>query len=370
MKREKNMPIIEIGNNKKYELLSILAVGTSGNIFKGEDIETGRIVAIKIKTKISSLTRAEGTILSLLNHPNIVELVSYNHIREIGYIVMGYANSGDLHSYINERKIKNEYQARNIFQQISRGLCHAHSVNICHRDIKPENIIIFDQTRFVLGDWGFATSFSRKRGHVQRCGSLGFCSPELLLGKPYIGPEVDIWALGVTLYTLMEGRCPFFGIDVDETVDLIVNGLYIIPFNWSDELADLFSRMLTINPKERITINQILEHPWMKLDESVGCYSNNYLRKKEIIDSPSVSTWKSRPLSNSTLSHRDGRTSRFLRQPSIDIIKREAEPYGNIPVVPLLDFLAENDEEKESTKKTKLSKLSPRSLWRSFRKRN
>ena len=201
MKGTKNMPIVEIGNNKKYELLSILAVGTSGKVFKGEDIETGRIVAIKIKTKISSLTRAEGTILSLLNHPNIVELVSYNYVRKEGYIVMGYANSGDLHSYINAGKVRNEHQARNIFRQIARGLCHAHSVNICHRDIKPENIIIFDQTRFVLGDWGFATSFSHKRGHVQRCGSLGFCSPELLLGKTYVGPEVDIWALGVTLFT-------------------------------------------------------------------------------------------------------------------------------------------------------------------------
>ncbi len=202
-----------------------------------------------------------------------------------------------------------------------------------------------------MGDWGFATSFSRKRGHVQRCGSFGFCSPELLLGGPYIGPEVDIWALGVTLFTLMEGRYPFFSRNENETFELIIDGLYITPLNWSDDLAHLISWMLTVDPSERITINQILEHPWVKSDRSTGCYSTKYLANTKIAYSPSVSVRKYRSAQNT------GRVRQLLKPPSLDIIKRRNISHESIPVIPLLDFL---DKKNESTKKSKLSKLSPK----------
>ncbi len=153
MNQTKNIPIVEIDNNK-YQLLELLQRGTSGDVMKAKNLKTDRIVAIKIKTKMTSLTKNEGLILNRLNHPNIVQLISHDTINGVSYIVMGYANSGNLRSYFLEGKVKNENEARIIFRQISRGVSHAHSMKICHRDIKPENVIIFDQRRFVLADWG------------------------------------------------------------------------------------------------------------------------------------------------------------------------------------------------------------------------
>nr|QBK90954.1 MAG: putative serine/threonine protein kinase [Pithovirus LCPAC201] len=401
MNQIKNIPIVEIDNDNKYQLLELLERGTSGDIMKAENLKTGRMVAIKIKTITSPLTKDEGLILSQLNHPNIVQLISHDIINDIGYIVMGYANSGNLRTHILTGKVQDENDAKIIFRQISQGLCHAHSMNICHRDIKPENVIIFDQRRFVLADWGFATYVSPDKNHTQGCGSLAFSSPEILCRTPYHGTEVDIWSLGVLLYLMVSGKYPFIRESSNGMIREILNGHYTIPANWSDDLAHLISQMLKINPIERFTIRQVLEHSWLKHPTDNYLIKNNLRYSAKVPGNHPIDIPKPLNLRNSSGASKSlklsnpSRVTKHLKLSNPRVTKplklrnptrvtkplklsnpRVTKPYRKKSspdkiqriLIPPLDF--SSTEEDQSSEKSILSKISPRTLWRNFRRRN
>lgn len=174
-------------------------------------------------------------------------------------IVLPYAEYGDLYDYVSRHKI-NEELATRIALQILTAVEQIHSLNIVHRDIKPENILISDYDRngpnIVLSDFGLATFLNEDEMATKPCGTSYYAAPEIYTGQPY-NEEVDIWSLGVTLYFLITGDSPFSINDSYEMISEICAGEYNFNgYKWkniSEDYKDLISRMLKIDPNERIS---------------------------------------------------------------------------------------------------------------------
>jgi serine/threonine-protein kinase HSL1 (negative regulator of Swe1 kinase) len=154
------------------------------------------------------------------------------------------------------------------FRQLISALGYCHSFNICHRDLKPENILVSAAGDVKIADFGMA---ALQQGPDYRlrtsCGSPHYAAPELIKGEPYRGNLVDIWSMGVILYAMLAGRLPFdagSSSDIKPVLDLIKRGKYPMPPEISSEAAHLISKMLRVNPRDRITIPQIWRHRLMQ----------------------------------------------------------------------------------------------------------
>jgi len=222
-------------------------------------------LAIKVIFRPTRFVENEKKAASELGHPNVLHCI--NIIEENGYIyfVMPWCQHS-LNEILDERdRPFSEFDAREIMIQIIKGLQHAHNRNFAHRDIKPENILMLNG-RFVIADWGLCTPYSESSYILENVGSYLFSSPEIVNGKPYRGPEVDVWSLGCLLYELVTQTSPFYmeG-DSKHTVKLnISNSRYAndAHLNLSVELNNLLKMMLEVNPVKRITLENIFCHPW------------------------------------------------------------------------------------------------------------
>jgi serine/threonine protein kinase len=153
----------------------------------------------------------------------------------------------------------NESEASTLFLQLVDAIEHTHNAGFVNRDIKLDNILIKDG-RLVVGDWGFASTWSKDKKHVSSVGSLKYCSPEIVNGRPYVGPEVDVWSLGVVLYSLITGRLPFNGATVRTDISA---ARFNMPSDASEELRLLLSSMLCSDPSKRATISDVKTSAWM-----------------------------------------------------------------------------------------------------------
>ena len=164
-------------------------------------------VAIKIikhesmndKVKLNKI-KQEAAILSNFNHPHIMRVYELVESADGVFIVMEYLPGGELYDLILKKQKFTEDEARKIFQQLICAIEYCHSHGVVHRDIKPENILLDDQENIKLGDFGLATYCLDGRFLYTSCGSVNYAAPEIVSGKPYSGPEVDIWSIGVVLF--------------------------------------------------------------------------------------------------------------------------------------------------------------------------
>ena len=134
--------------------------------------------------------------------------------------------------YILNNKITEE-KSRQFFRQIICAIYHLHKLGIVHRDLKTENILLDENQNIKIIDFGFSNLYSMGHYLNTYCGSPNYASPELLLRKKYIGPEVDIWSAGVVLYTIMVGKTPFQASDMLTLYRRIINCDYSIPDSFS-----------------------------------------------------------------------------------------------------------------------------------------
>ncbi|CAJ0768143.1 9125_t:CDS:10, partial [Entrophospora sp. SA101] len=233
-----------VGN---YSLETTLGEGSFGKVKLATHKLTGQKVAIKIIPKIhaENLTR-EIYHHRYLHHPHIVSLLEVISTETNIYIVMEYCEKGELFDFLllQGGRLK-ENLARKIFYQIY---------------LKLENILLDGNDNIKLGDFGFTRECESKRLLETICGSTGYSAPEMLSGKKYSGLEVDIWSLGVILYTLLCGSLPFD--DDNELVmkEKIIKGEFVFEDFLSDEAKDLIRMMLSMEPTERPTARQILQH--------------------------------------------------------------------------------------------------------------
>ncbi|KAM9410794.1 NUAK family SNF1-like kinase 2 [Pholidichthys leucotaenia] len=252
----------------RYEFLETLGKGTYGKVKKAKE-RSGRLVAVKSirKEKIKDEQdlvhiRREIEIMSSLCHPHIITIYEVFENKDKIVIVMEYASQGDLYDYICDRKNISEREARHFFRQIVSAVHYCHQNGIVHRDLKLENILLDDNGNVKIADFGLSNLYSGDEFLQTFCGSPLYASPEIVNGRPYRGPEVDTWSLGVLLYTLVHGTMPFDGNNHKILVQQISTGNYRRPKNPSDA-SGLIRWMLMVNPDRRATIEEIAGHWWL-----------------------------------------------------------------------------------------------------------
>ncbi|KAJ2236230.1 MAP/microtubule affinity-regulating kinase 4 [Coemansia sp. RSA 485] len=208
----------------------------------------------------------EIKLLSLLYHPNIVRLYDVVQTPKFTMIVMEHNSGGELLHYIRKRGRLHENEARGFFRQIVSAMDYTHRNCIIHRDLKLENVMLDHENRIRIIDFGFANTFEWDKQLSTFCGSPFYAAPEMVNGIKYTGPEVDIWSMGVILFFMLCGRTPFEGENLKEIYDKISRGRFNMPPFLSKEAQSLLQHMLTVNPKQRISMRGIVDHAWTNKD--------------------------------------------------------------------------------------------------------
>uniref|UniRef100_A0A8C0V1W6 non-specific serine/threonine protein kinase n=1 Tax=Cyanistes caeruleus TaxID=156563 RepID=A0A8C0V1W6_CYACU len=205
----------------------------------------------------------EVRIMKILNHPNIVKLFEVIETEKTLYLIMEYASGGEVFDYLVAHGRMKEKEARAKFRQIVSAVQYCHQKHIVHRDLKAENLLLDADMNIKIADFGFSNEFTVGNKLDTFCGSPPYAAPELFQGKKYDGPEVDVWSLGVILYTLVSGSLPFDGQNLKELRERVLRGKYRIPFYMSTDCENLLKRFLVLNPTKRGTLEQIMKDRWI-----------------------------------------------------------------------------------------------------------
>ncbi|KAI9104952.1 kinase-like domain-containing protein, partial [Phlyctochytrium arcticum] len=254
----------------RWRIHKTIGQGTYGKVRLGVDPLTGEKVAVKVieKAQVQSakqIARLQREIrfLRLLHHPHIVQVFDVNETEHFIYIVMEYASGGELFDYIVAHKRVKEKEARSFFRQVLSAVDYCHKNAVIHRDLKPENLLLDETKTIKIIDFGFGNNFTSEGLLDTFCGSPFYAAPEMILGKKYEGPEVDMWSLGVILFALLCGHLPFDDDNMKELYRKIASGSYTCPDYLLPSARHLIGRLITVDPKKRATLDEVFLHPWI-----------------------------------------------------------------------------------------------------------
>ncbi|KAL1862175.1 Serine/threonine-protein kinase [Paecilomyces lecythidis] len=285
-----------------WALGKTIGAGSMGKVKIAKNMETGEQVAIKIVPRQAAdehrsgrdsersdrskeiRTAREAAIVSLVNHPYICGMRDVVRTTYHWYMLFEYVNGGQMLDYIISHGKLKEKQARKFARQIASALDYCHRNSIVHRDLKIENILISKTGDIKIIDFGLSNLFS-PRSHLKTfCGSLYFAAPELLQARQYTGPEVDVWSFGIVLYVLVCGKVPFDDQSMPQLHAKIKKGVVEYPQGLTTECRHIISRMLVTDPKQRASLAEIMNHPWMTKGYSGP--PENYLPHREPLSLP------------------------------------------------------------------------------------
>ncbi|KAF2401110.1 Pkinase-domain-containing protein [Trichodelitschia bisporula] len=285
-----------------WSLGKTIGAGSMGKVKLAKNLETGEQVAIKIVPRQSTdehrspaereradqskevRTAREAAIVSLVKHPYICGMRDVVRTAHHWYMLFEYVNGGQMLDYIISHGRLREKQARKFARQIASALDYCHRNSIVHRDLKIENILISKVGDIKIIDFGLSNLFS-PHGHLKTfCGSLYFAAPELLQARQYTGPEVDVWSFGIVLYVLVCGKVPFDDQSMPQLHAKIKKGFVEYPPWLTAECKNLISRMLVTDPRQRATLGEIMNHPWMI--KGFNGPPENYLPAREPLHFP------------------------------------------------------------------------------------
>ena len=255
-----------------YKYGRLLGKGAFGKVNLALHIASGKLVAIKSfnKKKLSK----ENSIRKIMNEIEVLKKLRKNIFCSRIYdtfqtethilIVMEFI-CADLLDFIRKREKLDEKKAKIIFKQIILGLKYMHKNNIVHRDIKLDNLLLDLTNTIKICDFGVSKILSSPNELMQdHCGTPAYIAPEVFEDLGYYGYGCDIWSLGVTLYYMLEGEQPFKGQTIEELKRNVFSKNYKKIDFISKEGDDLLDKMLTINPDERITLDEIMKHKWIR----------------------------------------------------------------------------------------------------------
>ena len=271
---------------KNYNFIKTIGEGTFGKVKLALHKLTNEEVAIKIleKAKIKNnkdLERIEKEIkyMKKLNHPNIVKIYEIFDDKDNYYISMEYVSGGELFNYIVKNKRLDENETSFFYSQIIHIIQEIHKHKICHRDLKPENLLLTQNKTIKLIDFGLSNEYDDYLSTP--CGSPCYASPEVIKGLKYSGLAIDLWASGIILYSMLCGYLPFDDKNNDNLFRKILKCKIEFPTKKniviSDNAKDLIKKILKPDPKKRITLDEILEHPFLS-------YGNKKYKEKINMD--------------------------------------------------------------------------------------
>ena len=258
-----------------FESLEDKSIGKGGfgSVWKVRHKVTKQIFAIKVinkesivKQKMVEQTNREIEIMYKLDHPHIIKLYSHFEDDEDFCLIMQMASKGQLYTIIKRLKRLDQRTAAQYMREVISAIKYLHTRNppIIHRDIKPENILLDQEGRCKLADFGWSNFEEGNKFRDTYCGTPEYLAPEMVTKSGH-NESVDIWALGVLLFEMLTGRTPF-----NYTGDRIqlFNNIKTLRIVWTDDFPqlakDLVGRILRLNPKDRLTLDQMINHQWFK----------------------------------------------------------------------------------------------------------
>jgi len=280
----------------KYEITEELGRGAFSIVKLAIDKETGQKFAVKIinKTTIGqdmSRLATEISILKQVDHPNVIVLKETVDTKNCLFIITELVTGGELFDKIVELGSYSESKAASVIRKMVSAIGYLHGKGIVHRDLKPENLLLKDDkdiTEIKIADFGLSKIVETKLMMQTACGTPGYVAPEILQTKGY-DKEVDLWSIGVIAYILLCGFPPFYNDNIAELFEQIMKAEYDFPHEYwhtiSAEAKDFVRKLLVVDPKERMTADEALKHPWLngktpgKVNDNVGYKIADYMRK-------------------------------------------------------------------------------------------
>ena len=272
----------------QYQFIRWIKSGGYGQVFLSKHVYTNKEYAIKqIDTSefsnedLYNISR-ENLILRSMVHKNVIRCYnSFAHENKF-YTVMDFAEGGELTYLLKDKGALSEEEAKKIFKQIYEAVCYIHSRNIIHRDLKPNNILFLDKerTHIVIIDFGISGMSNGNQKEKIKAGTTRFLPPEIVGGEEFSSSQkLDIWALGVILFLMVEGCYPFNGKSTKEIILAILKEN--IEFNKkikiSNALKNLIGGMLEKNHRFRIDDDSDLFNKWFN-------YSPPVIQRKKTMD--------------------------------------------------------------------------------------
>lgn len=262
--------------NEFYDFADVIGQGQSGVVRRVFDRSTGEVCACKTVAKsslgsglVEQLRTEVAAMDALAGHPAVVQLLETFEDLQNVHLVMEYCSGGDLFTRMKEQRAFPERVAAIICAKLADVILHCQALNMMHRDLKPENILLLSDdsdVEFCVADFGIATFLRPNQCLTARNGTPLYVAPEVLEGS--YSYEADIWSAGVVLYMCLSGAPPFWHKrDADVFAAIRAGHVEMQKGLWqhvSKEAKDLVHRMLTVDPFERITCDEILGHPWIQ----------------------------------------------------------------------------------------------------------
>ncbi|KAI9671984.1 MAG: Protein kinase [Caeruleum heppii] len=239
----------------QYTIIKTLGEGSFGKVKLAVHQVSGQKVALKIISRRKLISRDMAG--------RVEREIQYTVITTTTEIIMvlEYAG-GELFDYIVQHGKMAEESARRFFQQIICAVEYCHRHKIVHRDLKPENLLLDEYLNVKIADFGLSNIMTDGNFLKTSCGSPNYAAPEVISGKLYAGPEVDVWSCGVILYVLLVGRLPFDDEYIPTLFKKIAQGNYTVPNYLSSGAVNLIRKMLVVNPVHRITVQEIRQDRW------------------------------------------------------------------------------------------------------------
>ncbi|XP_076855348.1 phosphorylase b kinase gamma catalytic chain, liver/testis isoform [Brachyhypopomus gauderio] len=272
--------------HQKYEPKEVIGRGVSSVVRRCVHKYTGQELAVKAieitaekmtaqqLEEVKSSTLKEIHVLNMVQgHPSIITLIDSYESATFIFLVFDLMRRGELFDYLTEKVTLSEKETRSIMRALLEAVQYLHSFNIVHRDLKPENILLDDQGHIKLSDFGFSVQLQPGEKLRELCGTPGYLAPEILKCSmdetcDGYGKEVDLWACGVILFTLLAGSPPFWHRKQLLMLRMVMEGRYQFSSpEWddrSDTVKDLISRLLVVDPSARLTADEALAHPFFR----------------------------------------------------------------------------------------------------------
>lgn len=279
-------------SNHGYEYIDSIGSGSFSNVYLCQSAKYNNLFALKRVSKQELVEHEVDSLISLI-HPNIVKLYVTFSIEDYQYLVMEYCRKGTI-----KQRHKLDYNKFVFYaKQLLEVLDYCHSQKIAHRDIKPENIFLDEYDHIKLGDFGLSCKFTNQELSTRKCGSLMFCSPEILSTPEFDPFAADIWALGITFYYMATGHYPFLDQPVEKLRDSILSSQ--IDFTQDEvhpKIQYLIKKMTTRNTIFRPSTSQLLKFTIFtqyvpgKIKKTVSSYPFNLTHQLNQCKAPSQST--------------------------------------------------------------------------------